>query len=294
MEPEDRPTKRERREQARRERRHREETQQREGRTRRALIIAGTVVGVLAVAAVVWFTREEPAETGIAVDPAAAASAAETLACDRPDIPPPTTTAHIAEEGAPPAEDLYEGRPTHGGPHFANVSPVRITDEPLDERFTTHNLEHGAVAVWYDPDEASAEDVAAVEEWARERNRGGFQQRAGAGILVSPFAEQPLPTGGVFAFRAWLAAVDCNGFDPDAADAFLALHYGSAGQAPEAFFSPYPEDVLVFASPPEEDPFTGSPIEEVDPEGEPEDGPGMGEPETEDEEEPADEGAEED
>jgi hypothetical protein len=285
VEPEDRPTKRERREHARRERRQREESQEREGRTRRVLIIAGTIAAVLAIAAVVWFTREEPAETGIAIEPAAAAEAAEMLACDRPDIEPPTTTAHIAEEGAPQPEDLYEGRPTHGGPHFANVSPIRITDEPLDERLTTHNLEHGAVVVWYDPDEASAEDVAAAEDWAGERNRGGFQQRAGTGILVSPYPEQPLPTGGVFAFRAWLAAVDRDGFDPDAADAFLALHYGSAGQAPEAFFSPYPEDVLVFAAPPDEDPFTGRPIGEVDPDGEPqENGPGMGEPEQDGEE----------
>lgn len=271
MEPEERLTKRERREKARRERKEQEQHAEHEGRTRRALVIAGTLAGVIGVAALIWFTQEEPAEAGIELEPAAAASASEAAGCVRPDMDPPISAAHIPEADAPPPGELYSHRPTWGGPHFENVSPVLITDDPLDERTTTHNMEHGGVVVWYDPDAIDPADLEELEEWASERNRAGFQQRGGAGILVSPYPDQPLPTGGAIALRGWLAAVNCEAFEVDAADAFLALHYGSAGQGPEAFFGPYPEDVLAFAEPPEADPFTGEQITDIEPDEQPDD-----------------------
>lgn len=250
MAEKERLTKRERRELAREERRREEREKAARARRTRALTVLGVIAGVIGVAALFWFTREPEAETGITVARAAAQDAADEIGCEPVEIPPPSNTQHLSEP-APAAEDLYPVRPAHSGPHFPAIHPVGVFDDPRDERLIVHNLEHGAVAIWYDPETADPAEVDQVETWAEERNRAGFAGRSGAGLIVAPF-ERELDSGKAFAMRAWLAASDCDGFDPTAADAFVIENYGTAGQAPENFFAPYPADVLSFEG--EEDP----------------------------------------
>lgn len=268
MEPEERLTKRERRERARRERKEQEQARQRQGSQRRLLTIAGTIVALVGIAALIWFTRPEPGTTGITVAAGEIEEAVLSAGCERQDIgalPDDLVAPHIPEEGAPDPEELYPGHPTHHGPHFATTNPVGVFDEPVDERRTTHNLEHGAIVVWYDPDVISDADLAALEGWAADRNRAGFQQRAGTGLIVSPYF-RGLDSGGALALRGWFAAVDCDGFDETAADAFLALHYGDRGLGPEArAFAPYPDDVLDLDGSIDEDPFGGGELEGEEP-----------------------------
>lgn len=293
MEPEERLTKRERRERARQERREEEVVQKRTSQRRRILTILGTIVGVAAVAGLIWITAEEAAETGILVSRAEAEEAFGAAGCEEPEIPPPPTTAHL-EEPAPPADELYPFRPTNAGPHFPNVHPTGTFEDPIDERITTHNMEHGAILAWYDPEQVSDEEIAAMEEWASERNRAGFQARGGAGIIVAPF-EASFDSGKSIGMRGWLAAADCDSWDETVADAFAIQNYGTAGQAPEGFLAPYPSDVLQFEG--EGDPGDEAPEPEEapgghDPEGEepteelPEDEEGQTDPDA-DAEEPA-------
>jgi hypothetical protein len=138
---------------------------------------------------------------------------------------------------------LYDVRPTHAGPHFDGVNPVGVFSSPQDERLVVHNLEHGAVVVWYDPDLIDRDDLQALESWVEDRNRAGFHGRAGSAVIASPYPV-PLDSGKTLAFRAWMAAVDCDGFAEEYADAFLATHYGTRGIAPERALGPYPREVL--------------------------------------------------
>ncbi len=268
MEPEERLTKRERRERARRERKQEEQAKRRQGSQRRLLTITGTVVALVGIAALIWFTRPEPGTTGVTVAAGDIEEAVLAAGCERQEIgtlPDDLAAPHIPEEGAPGPEELYPGLPTHHGPHFSTVHPVGIFDEPIDERRTTHNLEHGAVLVWYDPDVISDGDLDALEDWAADRNRAGFQQRSGAGLIVSPYFRQ-LDSGRAIAFRGWFTAVDCDGFDETVADGFLALHYGDRGLGPEArAFAPYPDDVLDVEGSIDEDPFGGGQSETDEP-----------------------------
>jgi hypothetical protein len=242
VEPEERLTKRERQERARQERKQRETRQVKEKEQRRWLVIVGVIAAIAGIGALLWFTQEGPVETDIVVAASAVEQAATTAGCEELPLAPPQTTAHLSEP-APPPEQLYPDRPAHSGPHFAGVSPVGTFDSPLDERLVLHNLEHGAITVWYDADQITPQDRNALESWADERNRAGFHGRGGAAIIVSPYP-QALDSGKTLAFRAWLVAVDCDGFDQNVADAFLAQHYGTRGVAPERAFAPYPDGVV--------------------------------------------------
>ncbi len=239
----ERPTKRERRERARAERRAREAAAAKKRRQRRALTIVVAVASVAAVAILVAVTRQPPPPRDIVIERAAAADAFSTAGCIEVEVPNLPSSPHL-EAGAPPAHELYPVRPTSQGPHLGNVAPVGVADR-LDERATTHNLEHGAVVVWYDPD--AQVDAGALEKWATDRNRAGFQLGgAGAGIIVSPYRDD-FTSGKAVALRAWGTAIDCDQFDQLVADAFLIERFGTHGNAPERGLAGYPGGVLSYA-----------------------------------------------
>jgi ferric-dicitrate binding protein FerR (iron transport regulator) len=67
VEPEERLTKRERRERARQDRKQRETTKVKETQHRKWLTVLGVAAGIAGCAAMFWATRSEPARTGIGV-----------------------------------------------------------------------------------------------------------------------------------------------------------------------------------------------------------------------------------
>lgn len=246
----ERLTKRERRERARAERKAQEAAAARRRRQRRVLTVIVGIASIAAVAVLVAVTRQPPPPKNIAIERTAATEAFAAAGCGEVEVPD-LASGHLERANAPEPKDLYPVRPTSQGPHFGdNVASIGVSDQPLDERLTTHNLEHGAVVVWYDPD--SEVDVSAIEEWASERNRAGFNQgRSGAGILVSPY-DDDFTSGKAVALRAWDTAIDCDQFNPLVADALLIERFASHGKAPERGIagSTYPEDVLSYVGEP--------------------------------------------
>lgn len=242
MEPEERPTKRERRERARAERREQAETEVRDARWRGVRNATVTVVAVVGVAAIVIGTRPAPVET-VEVSAEEATEAADTAGCDTPQLTA-GSGAHLEPQSAPSPAELYPERPAHSGPHFGMpMAPVGFIEDGVDERAVLHNLEHGSVIAWFDPSTIDEEDRDEVERWVRERNRAGFSLgRGGVGVIASPF-EDGLD-GKAVALRGWGAATDCGDFDVTVADAFLARNFGDRGQAPEGGMAPFPSEAL--------------------------------------------------
>jgi hypothetical protein len=150
-------------------------------------------------------------------------------------------TTHLEPEEAPPAAELYPDRPAVGGPHFGEWLTAGVFDAPVEERAAVHNLEHGAVAVYLDPD-LDEDQVEAVAGWATQRNDAGLlDERTGAGLLVAPWEGQLLPQ---VAFRAWGVGADCERFDQTFADGFVRDHFGTAGDAPEGSLGTDPMQVI--------------------------------------------------
>ncbi len=153
--------------------------------------------------------------------------------------------SHLDPTQAPPADALYTGlRPTHSGAHFTQVFPPSADafTKQADERALTHNLEHGAIIAWYNPELI---DPSALDTWAQGLNGNGFlQPRSGGGIFVSPYTEPGLPDGVGVALRAWGTATNCTGWNDTLASSFVIDNYGTHGFSPERSFSPYPEGAL--------------------------------------------------
>lgn len=175
--------------------------------------------------------------------------------CDRIGGAPDPVRDHEDPASAPPADVMYadhEERPAHSGPHFGVWELPGVVDAAgladLDERSLVHNLEHGSIVVAIDPSHPEAPDGAEVAAWAASLVDAGFSSgRAGGGVYAVGY--EGIASGAPVAYRAWGVALDCDGFDVDAASAFVAAHYGTRGDAPEKTLSPYPDDVLDDTSP---------------------------------------------
>ena len=151
---------------------------------------------------------------------------------------------HLDRDAAPPPAALYPDRPAHSGRHYGTLLPLPAgtATVPIDERAVLHNMEHGSVVVWFAPAALATDTVAALSAWRDERDLLGFTSAQGGAVFASPMPELDDPPG--VALRAWGVAVDCEGFDPLVADAFLVEHWGDHGIAPERNLAPYPEDSL--------------------------------------------------
>lgn len=95
--------------------------------------------------------------------------------------------AILLGEAAPPE---YSSVPATSGTHAALVAPCGIYREEIPEMFVVHTLEHGAVVVYYNPDEVGEATLAEVEEVARTMSTH---------IVVAPYSIMPTPV----ALVAW-------------------------------------------------------------------------------------------
>jgi len=250
----ERLTNKERRAQGREERKRKEAAaaaKARRDRLRNRAItsVVASLVGVVVFQAV----RPDPRslDEAILVNVEEAEEAQDDAECELiAEREPLSESFHFEASVAPEADTVYTGvRPTHSGPHNAQVSPASLDgfSRQIDERSSTHNLEHGAVIVWYDPTGTDGDQIAA---WAEVLNVNGFGEaatRSSAAILTSPYEEPGISSGKAVAFRAWGTAMDCERFDETAANAFVARHFGSRGIGPEGSMVGYPERTLEFS-----------------------------------------------
>lgn len=187
------------------------------------------------------------AEVPPPIDPAQARARAEAAGCDVVvDGAPLQDRSHLDPADAPPPAALYPDRPAHSGRHYGGLLalPDGTPTVPLDERAVLHNMEHGSVVVWFDPDVVSGQDRRSIAAWRDARADLGFTSSANGAVFASPMPDLDDPDAPAIALRAWGVAVDCARFDPLVADAFLVEHWGSHGAAPEADLSPYPDGSL--------------------------------------------------
>lgn len=183
------------------------------------------------------------------VDPDALA----TSACTEVDPGAVDDRDHLDPEDAPPASELYDNDLPAAGPHFGRWSPVidELPATPMDVRALLHNMEHGAVVVWVNPDLLDVGTLEFVASWRSQLGAAGFDnEETGAAVFVSRFPGTVEDTDVAVALRAWGVAVDCTTWDLAVADAFVGLHYGTRGAAPESELGPWPSGNGVLVGPP--------------------------------------------
>jgi hypothetical protein len=251
----ERLTNKERRALAREERKRKEAeaAAQRKRKSLRNGLVTALIVGIVAAVVLQAFLGG-PESLGDTVlvssteaEDARAAAGCEVLADREPD----PDRSHFAANAAPAADSIYTGiRPPHSGSHTESVHPI-VADgasSQLDERSLTHNLEHGAIIAWYDPEQVDRGTAAEMGDWAGTLNANGFRvDRGGTAIFVAPYEEPGISSGKAIAFRAWGTAMDCDEWDETVAHAFVIENYGTHGIGPERIIAPYPTEVLDYA-----------------------------------------------
>lgn len=206
-------------------------------RARRRRVAALAVVAVTGLAAIGVVVQGQLAERAARRDRAAAAAARlDELGCTEveqlPDLGAGHLTASAQALAASPPQQLYPDRPTASGQHIGQVVASGVYEQSVDERLTTHNLEHGYAVFWYDED-AERPTLEALRTWAQARIDGEFPK-----IITAPYFE-PLPGEADVVATAWGVRQSCEQFDADVAQVFLDEHYGLSGQAPEKTVAPH-------------------------------------------------------
>ena len=111
--------------------------------------------------------------------------------------------------------------PPTSGKHYENWAPFGVYDEPLEDGFVVHNLEHGGVAVWLGTkvDDATAKAIGKLpeqdEKWVvapRKDIEGLFSAAWAKGLSCPPAALDKLgPDGTADAIEDWYETVVSTG-----------------------------------------------------------------------------------
>lgn len=172
--------------------------------------------------------------------------------CREVEAGDPDDRDHLDPATAPSAEELYGDALPAAGQHFRQWSPVvaGLPDQPQDPRGLLHNMEHGAVVVWIDPAATADRDRDLVSAWRDQLGGAGFDNlETGAAVFTSLVPDHVTDAAPV-SLRAWGVALDCDRWDLEVADAFVGLHYGTRGDAPESELGPWPRGNGVLVGPP--------------------------------------------
>ncbi len=115
--------------------------------------------------------------------------------------------------------------PPTSGRHFDNWAPFGVYDEPIDDGYAVHNLEHGGVAVWFgtEVDDAIRDAITELpeqdEKWLiapREDLEGLFSAAWGKGLSCPPGALEKLgPEGTAEGIEAWYGTVVSTGSEAE-------------------------------------------------------------------------------
>lgn len=187
----------------------------------RPAVVGGAALAVLAaglVAVVVRGGSPSPAaEQGSPADGACLAVTERELG------PPQHRTGRVEYDVVPPDSGEHNPMPLASSTRL--VTPEEA--EPLVAERAVHNLEHGYVILWYDPDRV---------------HMGALRARLFE-VSVRALIAVPWDRGGLgdtpYVLTAWGHAQECTGPPPAAViEAFYADHGGPNGDAPEKVLAP--------------------------------------------------------
>lgn len=121
----------------------------------------------------------------------------------------------------------YSSIPGTSGPHWdpSGIAQWGVYSTPQPETQVIHNLEHGGIVIWYDPDRLAADGVETLSQYVTRQTQAGVSGRYK--FILSPWGgEVELPAAIVV--TSWRWTLELEEPDTGAIDAFTAEHYGIA------------------------------------------------------------------
>ncbi|MDQ4035289.1 MAG: DUF3105 domain-containing protein [Chloroflexota bacterium] len=135
---------------------------------------------------------------------------------------PVGTTCRSAE--APCGPDPYSSLPATSGPHWdpSGVAAWGAYSTPQNESQLVHNLEHGGIVIWYDPDALDDAEVAELTDFVEGQVASGLSGRFK--FILSPWGGSE-DLGAAVAVTAWRHLLKLEAFDMDAIRSFADANY---------------------------------------------------------------------
>jgi uncharacterized protein DUF3105 len=128
----------------------------------------------------------------------------------------------------------YTSLPATSGPHWQTPANWGVYTTPQNESQLVHNLEHGGIVIWYDPERVDADGVAALTDFVNEQVSSGISGRFK--FILSPWGgSDPLPSPIVA--TAWRYLLELDTADTSAINDFARAHYQ---ESPEPNGGPAP------------------------------------------------------
>ncbi len=118
----------------------------------------------------------------------------------------------------------YTSNPPTSGQHWSSaIAPTRwgVHETPVRVEQAVHNLEHGGIAIWYQADQLSPDQIGQLQNWVRGQVRGERFK-----VLVSPWSGTDFDAP--IAVTSWRYLLYLDSVDIGQIDSFLNAHYGRA------------------------------------------------------------------
>ena len=185
----------------------------------RLLAIGGLlIVGLLVVVMVLIFGSAPSASAGVQQANDGQLHTAIGVDCRDPQQQSDSTNC---------GSDPYSSLPAASGPHWdpSGIANWGVYSTPQPETQLIHNLEHGGIVIWYDPEALNAESIDALGSYVNTQTASGISGRYK--FILSPWGgEEPLPAPVVATAWRWLLELETA--DTGAIDEFAREHYGLA------------------------------------------------------------------
>lgn len=130
--------------------------------------------------------------------------------------------------------DPYSSLPATSGPHWGSPSNWGVYTAPQSESQLIHNMEHGGIIVWYDPDLVDGNGVSELTRYVNTQLSSGIGGRYK--FILSPWSGQDQLQSAI-AVTAWRQLLELDAVDTAAIDEFAREHYG---RSPEPNGGPGP------------------------------------------------------
>ncbi len=194
--------------QARREAEERRRAEERKAAIRRNLFTIGTAVLVAAIVVAAIYFQRGTGTGGVSDDLGVAEREAN---CGEVETFEDQGADHI-EVGTP--HEPYNSSPPTSGPHYEIPGATEFFTEPQQPETFVHNLEHGMIVIWYDP-EAPSETIDQIQDLVRQEP---------AATAAVPYADIESPYN--FALTAWGASQHCELVSQEVVNSFRREYQG--------------------------------------------------------------------
>lgn len=185
--------------------------------SRRSNLVTAGIAAVVVVAVVALVLSDRPSTPSVSIPDGVAASAA---GCNDVEQFAEQSRDHI-DVGA--EHDPYNSTPPTSGPHYGTPADPGFYPNPLEPEQLVHNLEHGQLVIWYDP-QASASAVEGIQALVEDANsraqRAGFVEP----LLAAPF--EGLDSGFDYSLSGWRNLQSCESYSRTAIDDFRTEFQG--------------------------------------------------------------------